>query len=302
MSRFFIMDDDPAARRMLAAIIEDNELGMVSGEAEDGYGMESVVIRNAPDILLIDLLMPKQDGIATIQRLSQMGFGGKIVMLSQVEHKEMVSEAYMQGVEYFLHKPINRVEVLAVLRKVMEKIQLERSVEEIRRSLAWLGTESAVAQEKVTLSTAELVRATLTNLGVVGEAGSRDMTRIIEYLAENEHVFDERHFPSLQELYIAILPGDADEESAKKEIKATVQRIRRTVGQALMNVASMGLTDFANPVFEQYATTYFDFADVRQKMREIEADEQQTRVRLNLKKFLYALYLDVVKDDGGKKA
>ncbi|WP_126427916.1 DNA-binding domain-containing protein [Brevibacillus marinus] len=295
MTTFFIMDDDLATRRMLSALIEDHELGAVVGEAEGGSGTEAQVLRYQPDVLVIDLLMPEQDGIETIRRLKQMGFQGKIVMLSQVEHKEMISEAYQHGVEYYIQKPINRIEVVSVLRKVMERIQLEASIRQIRQSLAWMEGDAPAKRAKTALSVSELVRAVLTDLGVIGEAGCRDLTRIVEYLISNEHARDEHHLPALRELYAAILQPNLPKEATEKEMRAVEQRVRRTVAQALRNVASLGLTDYTNPIFEQYATKYFDFADVRQKMREIETDEPHSRVRLNLRKFLYALYLDVLR-------
>ncbi|MBO8163851.1 MAG: response regulator [Brevibacillus sp.] len=293
MTTFFLMDDDVAARRMLSALIEDHDLGTVIGEASDGRGAESQVLRLAPDVLVVDLLMPNQDGIETIRRLKEMGYTGKIVMLSQVEHKEMVSEAYQNGVEYYIQKPINRIEVVTVLRKVIERIQLEASIQQIRQSLSWI-EQDAPRQQKAPVSIADLVRSALSNLSVLGEAGGRDLIRIVEYLVERGHEFDEHQLPPLKVLYAAILPPGLSAEQADKETRAIEQRVRRTVAQALLNVASLGLTDYTNPIFEQYATKYFDFVDVRQKMREIETEEPHSRVRLNLKKFLYALYLDVL--------
>ncbi|MCO6062872.1 glutamine utilization two-component system response regulator GlnL, partial [Pseudomonas sp. MOB-449] len=78
-------------------------------------------------ILLIDLLMPGRDGIETIRQI-QNTYSGKIVMISQVEAKEMVGEAYSLGIEYFIHKPINRIEIVTVLQKVKERIELEHSI------------------------------------------------------------------------------------------------------------------------------------------------------------------------------
>lgn len=295
MTRFFILDDDKAARRMLASIVEDHDLGKVVGEASDGLDVEGSILKTAPDILIIDLLMPRQDGIETIRRLRTTGLSCKYVMLSQVEHKNMISEAYEQGIEYYIQKPINRVEVVAVLRKVTERIMLERSLSQIRKSLEWLNPQPEPAQvRQPQRPAAELVRSYLTDLGVAGEVGSRDLIKMIGYLLASGLQLDEHHFPSLKELYMAILPAHLRHEQAEKEMKAIEQRIRRTVQQALLNLASLGLTDFANPIFEQYATKYFDFVDVRQKMRELESEETQSRVRLNLKKFIFALYLDVL--------
>lgn len=56
-------------------------------------------------------------------------------MISQVESKELIGEAYSLGIDYYITKPINRIEILTVIRKVMERIHLERSITNIQASL-----------------------------------------------------------------------------------------------------------------------------------------------------------------------
>lgn len=134
---FYIVDDEKAVRSMLAQIIEDEDLGEVIGEAEDGLSLEQqmVILKNI-DILFIDLLMPNQDGIKTIRQIKP-SFKGKIIMVSQVESKELIAEAYSLGVEYYIIKPINRIEVLTVVRKVIERIRLEKSIKTFKNRLIW---------------------------------------------------------------------------------------------------------------------------------------------------------------------
>ena len=61
--RFFIVDDDEAVRSSLAQLIEDEELGIVAGEAEDGAELTASYLNDLHiDILCIDLLMPERAG------------------------------------------------------------------------------------------------------------------------------------------------------------------------------------------------------------------------------------------------
>lgn len=286
--RFFIIDDDPSSRKMLNNAIEHEDLGDVVGEAEDGLGAEASIILKKCDIVLIDLLMPKQDGIETITCLQEMGYEGKFIMISQVEHKEMVAEAYSKGVEYFIHKPINRIEVISVIKKVMEHIRLERSLEGIRHTLSLFDT---LPKEPPEVRTAPFLRSVLADFGILGETGSQDLIQLIEYLLKrykNERV---REFPALKDIFTDYVTY-SNAEDVQREVKAMEQRIRRTVARALQNLASLGLEDYGNPKFEMYASKYFDFADVRQKMREIEQNEEVSRVRLNVKKFIFTLYIE----------
>ena len=92
-------------------------LGTVIGEAKNGEEAIPQILMTQPDFVLIDLLMPNLDGIETIERLHENRFKGNFIMISQVVNKEMVAEAYEKGIEFFIHKPINKIEVQMVLRK-----------------------------------------------------------------------------------------------------------------------------------------------------------------------------------------
>lgn len=86
----FIVDDDEAVRSSLAQLIEDEELGIVAGEAEDGAEVTASYLNDLHiDILCIDLLMPERDGLETIRAIKDE-FHGKYLMLSQVETKELI--------------------------------------------------------------------------------------------------------------------------------------------------------------------------------------------------------------------
>ncbi|PWK13434.1 response regulator [Tumebacillus permanentifrigoris] len=292
---FFLIEDDPATRRMLERILEDGGLGEVIGAAASGLEVAIEDVRPA-DIVLIDLLMPGKDGIETIRDLRSQGYQGRFVMISQVENKEMVGEAYQAGVDMFIHKPVNRLEVLAVVKRVAEHCKLEQSLTTIRRSLSLLdGHAGGRSPATVTYKTFEdHAHDSLNTLGIAGESGSSDLLQILYYLHRTEGRW--RELPMLKDLYQAVLIGDDPSisyEQMVREIKAMEQRLRRTVLQALGHIASIGLTDYANPTFEQYAPRLFDFQDVRTRMKEIQDGEKTTRCRLNIKKFLTALYTEV---------
>ena len=120
---FFIVDDDEVVRSMIKEIIEDYDLGKVVGESEDGsYINTDILTFKKVDILIIDLLMPIKDGIQTVQDLGP-SFDFKIIMLSQVEDKKIIGDAYSLNIEYYITKPINRLEVIKVIEKVSNNIK-----------------------------------------------------------------------------------------------------------------------------------------------------------------------------------
>ncbi|CAG9614902.1 Protein-glutamate methylesterase/protein-glutamine glutaminase [Bacillus rhizoplanae] len=303
---FYIVDDEKAVRLMLSQIIEDEDLGEVVGEAENGslVDQQMLILKNV-DILFIDLLMPIQDGIKTIRQIKP-SFKGKIIMVSQVESKELIAEAYSLGVEYFIIKPINRIEVLAVVQKVIERIQLEKSIKNIQESLntvlkldIYQSPQEKYRNEKH-ISTSSHFRNSihflLSELGIATESGSKDLMDMLDYLYkyEQDKTF-EQGFPSLREIFMNLaqkkLGESIEEAELKRSIEASKQRIRRAIYQSLNHLASLGLTDFLNPKFENYASRFFDFTIVRRKMTELN-NEPTSPTRIDMKRFIQVLYFE----------
>ncbi|MEH7650137.1 response regulator [Bacillus safensis] len=301
--RFFIVDDDEAVRSSLAQLIEDEELGFVAGEAEDGAELTASYLNDLHiDILCIDLLMPERDGLETIRAIKDE-FHGKYLMLSQVETKELIGQAYTLGVEYYVTKPINRVEVLSVLHLMIERLHLENSIENIQHSLKSVMQFQQRGQTKTKQrgkSLAEAGQFLLAELGIVGEKGSKDLLDMIlftdQYLALHADHHDS--FPSLKIIFNGItedkLSDPYTSADIAREAKAAEQRVRRAINQSLKHIASLGLTDFSHPTFENYASKFFDFTIVRKKMSELtkETSGREEHTRINVKKFVQVLYYE----------
>jgi two-component system response regulator YcbB len=297
---FFIVDDSATIRGMLSNIIEEEKLGTIVGEAEDGSEVYAHTLASQEvDILIIDLLMPMRDGIETVREIAPL-FRGKIIMVSQVETKDMISEAYSLGVEHYITKPINRLEVLSVLRKVSEYLLLEKSIHDIQKSLSFLNTQNHFAQNEQRSKQKQMIpsaKSILLELGLIGKSGDKDLLDLLEILNELEEE-GIREIPALKELYATMvkkrLSGFASQNEINKEIKAVEQRIRRAIQQVLEHLASLGLTDYANPTFEYYSSKLFDYSQVRMKMLELEGKmhTDTSHTRINIKKFIQALFME----------
>ncbi|MEF3305229.1 response regulator [Paenibacillus sp. GYB003] len=296
--KLFLIDDDAAVRKMLERMIAESGLGEVVGEAADGLEVSAGMLKEA-DVVLVDLLMPGRDGIETMKALRREGYAGAFVMISQVEHKELVGEAYQEGVDTFIRKPINRYEVLSVLKRVGHHLNLVRSIDSIRHSLSALGGDPPAAQPQhaVKPSLEEKAGSMMLQLGIAGEAGAGDLMTIVRWLDEEERRNGPlRELPPLKELYAEALRSDdrfGPEKHTDKEVRALEQRMRRMVLQTLTHLSSLGLTDYANPIFEHYASRLFDFQEVRTRMRELEQEAEGTSSKANVKKFIQAFYMEL---------
>ena len=243
-----------------------------------------------PDVVLIDFLMPELDGIETIEQLRKKGYQGQFIMISQIVNKEMVGEAYEKGVEFFIHKPINRIEVQSILRKTAEQFRLQDSLLAIRESLANITPSKPIYKKQ---SVKEIVYSILSDMGIIGEVGSDDIVAMMEFLFDQHDSMTQ--LPPLKELYEAIATKTGIPSSnIQKESKAMEQRLRRTILTAMNNIASLGAIDYTNPEFEHYAPRYFDFQEIRNQMIHMQEGRKDfTKMKVNNKKFLQVLYLEV---------
>jgi two-component system, response regulator YcbB len=297
---FFIVDDTATIRGMLSNIIEEEGLGTVVGEAQDGAEVYAHVLSaQQVDILIIDLLMPNRDGIETVREIAPL-FRGKIIMISQVETKDMISEAYSLGVEHYITKPINRLEVVSVLKKVSDYLLMENSLHDIQKSLSNLYPQHQIpknvqqSQQDPILSSTKNI---FLELGIIGKSGEKDLLDLIAVVnqLEKEGI---REIPPLKELYEQAVKKRlglaTSPDEMRKEVKAVEQRIRRTIQQVLEHLASLGLTDYANPTFEYYSSKLFDYTQVRMKMLELEGKvhNNSSHTRINIKKFIHAILME----------
>ncbi|MBE6074266.1 MAG: response regulator [Selenomonas ruminantium] len=281
-----LIDDDEAIRMMLQDIIEDYNLGEVVASLPSAAELtNSLLALHHVDILIIDMLMPGIDGIAAVSQIKK-DFAGKIIMLSQVESKDLVGKAYEQGVNYYITKPLNRNEIVSVIKSVSEHLRLESFAHNLQSSLASLTPQSMAAPAPAP-SPAQKGTALLQELGIANAPGAQDLLDIISYLTRHPGMN-----PSLKQLFTNVASERPATSDAPREAKAMEQRLRRTIYQAHVHLATLGAVDYTNPRFEEYAPIYFDYSDIRNTMRLIENDEKPSlsQVHINTKKFIFALY------------
>lgn len=304
--KFYLVDDDITTRTMLKEIIHDHELGIVIGEAEDGSLLDhnSLTLKKA-DILLIDLLMPNKDGIETVSDINSF-FKGKVVMISQIVSKNMISEAYSQGIEYYITKPLNKYEIIAIIKKVSEKIELENSILNIHKltqKTSHNNTSLKVSkQASLENNFSETALAILAQIGIIGENGYKDILDVLNYTFKHEqtHTLTDG-MPPLKDIFVNIIKDKITEPPSEqllsREIKSAEQRIRRAIDQSLSHLASLGLTDYLNPTFEIYSSRLFNFTLVRERMAELKQNEmlESSKVQINSRKFLQSLYFEIKK-------
>ena len=277
--KIFIIEDDISVIGVLEDIVEGSGLGSLCGDTGDGPPDLNQILSLNPDLILIDLLMPGKDGIQIVRELKERGCGAKFIMISQVSAKEMIAKAYTAGVEFFIQKPINLIEVRQVISNVKSQIENERALKTIQSVFA--GREATASRPDPAQLRRRKLTHILSQLGMAGEKGSKDITDLCLILLEEGGNVSQMGVSAL----CARLPGPP---------KSTEQRIRRAVERGLGHIASLGLEDYNNEYFLRYASRLFPFHEVRAEMAFQQG--KGPRGRASLKKFLDGLNILVEED------
>lgn len=116
--RVAVVDDDDLVRSGLAAILGVEEDVDVVGLAADGADVPGLVARTRPDVVLMDVRMPKVDGIAATRQLAARDDGPAVVVITTFENDSYVHDALLAGARAFVLKRATPEELLVAVRAV----------------------------------------------------------------------------------------------------------------------------------------------------------------------------------------
>ncbi|RSN63283.1 DNA-binding response regulator [Amycolatopsis sp. WAC 04182] len=116
MIRVLIADDEWMVRSMLRTIMESADDVTVTGEAADGAEAVSLARSTRPDVVLLDIRMPRADGLDAARRLQGLADPPKVVVLTTFDLDEYVEAALRAGAVGFLLKDATAGDMLAAVR------------------------------------------------------------------------------------------------------------------------------------------------------------------------------------------
>jgi DNA-binding response OmpR family regulator len=131
MARILIVDDSTVMRKNLYSIFTKSGHEVV-GEAVDGRQAIISYITLKPDIVTMDITMPKLSGVDAVTEIIKKDSNAKIIMLSALNQKQMVFEALRNGAMHYIIKPIDADNLLGVVDEVLKskpKIVEEKKAE-----------------------------------------------------------------------------------------------------------------------------------------------------------------------------
>ena len=118
MAKILIADDSAFMRKILKNILAKSGHSEVV-EAVDGDEAIAKFKAEKPDLVLLDIIMEKKDGIEVLKQIKASNPKSKVAMVSAVGQEQMVKEALKFGAEDFIVKPFNSSKVEQTVQKIL---------------------------------------------------------------------------------------------------------------------------------------------------------------------------------------
>ncbi|MEZ5003850.1 MAG: sigma-54 dependent transcriptional regulator [Chitinophagales bacterium] len=226
MATILIVDDEKAIRRTLKEILEYEKYKIE--EASDGEEGLAMIKSNTYDVVILDIKMPKMDGMEVMEAVNKAGIDVPIIMLSGHGNIDTAVEAVKKGAYDYISKPPDLNRLLITIRNAMDKATLITETKVLKRKVS--GTRDIVGDSLPIIKIKEdieKVAPTDARVLVTGDNGSGK-----ELVAKWIHEKSNRSNGPLIEVNCAAIPAELIEsELFGHEKGAFTSAVKQRIGK-----------------------------------------------------------------------
>lgn len=226
MPSILLVDDEKAIRKTLREILEYENYKV--DEAEDGTSALEKIQNNTYDVVLLDIKMPKMDGLEVLEKAKEIAPDTSFIMISGHGNIETAVEATKKGAFDFISKPPDLNRLLITVRNATEKTNLVTETKILKRKVSntreIIGESESIIKIKETI---ERVAPTDARVLVTGENGTGK-----ELVARWIHERSNRNKGPLIEVNCAAIPAELIEsELFGHEKGAFTSALKQRIGK-----------------------------------------------------------------------
>lgn len=130
MAKILIVDDEDSFRVVVRMLLEKERHDIL--DAASGKEALEVVVKESPDLVLLDVMMPDMTGMQVLEKLTREHPGIDVIMVTAYGNLERAVEALRLGAYDFIQKPMDNEELLASINRCLEKRRLDRELRRLR--------------------------------------------------------------------------------------------------------------------------------------------------------------------------
>lgn len=232
-----IADDNERMLRLLENIVSSDKELCVVGTAKDGEAACKMIKDKEPDVVLLDMVMPKLDGIGVMERINSdqnIRKTPSFVMISAVGHEQITEAAFSHGADYYIMKPFNNEMVLNRIKNIRNV----RSVPDMK---------AVNAYERVKENSERDLESEITT--IIHEIGVPAHIKGYQYLRD-AIIMSVQDMDMLNSVTKVLYPGIA------KKYHTTASRVERAIRHAIEVAWSRGKMDTIDEMFGYTVSNY----------------------------------------------
>lgn len=169
--RILLVDDEPTTLQLVRRLLQAD--GHEIFEAIDGEPAIEVFERIRPDLVLLDVVIPKMDGLEVLREIRQRDKMAGVIMVSALSSEQLAVKSMLGGADDYVGKPFRLKAIRMSIRQVMDKVRL-------RRHNANLQSELIAANQKLRKYMAEpLVHSLLNSPKAPELGGEREVVTVL---------------------------------------------------------------------------------------------------------------------------
>ena len=204
MAKILIVDDDQGIRKTLKNILEFEKYQV--DEAQDGFECLIKLKRNDYDIIILDIKMPKMDGMETLERIQKLKPDIPVLMISGHGTIDTAVDAVKKGAYDFIQKPPDLNRLLITIRNALDRSTLITEKKVLQKRIATKQPTTIVGKSKSIkemFETIERVAPTEARILIMGKNGTGK-----ELVARKIHSLSNRKDNPLIEVNCAAIPSE----------------------------------------------------------------------------------------------
>jgi DNA-binding NtrC family response regulator len=230
-----VVDDQDSIRHFVSKALEDD--GYTVRTAESVRETRKAIEQDMPDLLLLDLKLPDGNGLELLREIKRLQPEVPIILMTAFGEVETAVEAMSAGAYWFVKKPFQNEELLALVRRALESQRLWLEVRRLRHQAFggqdFLHSSSPNMQEAYAIAE-QVSRGDNTSVLIEGESGTGK-----EYFANLVHRMSARHDKPFVEINCAAIPRELLESELFGHEKGAFTDAR-TQKMGLMELANGG--------------------------------------------------------------
>jgi two-component system response regulator (stage 0 sporulation protein A) len=178
-----IADDNPEFCALLHEYIDRTGDMIVKGTANNGLDAVELIRRLVPDVVVLDIIMPKLDGIGVLEKISEMPLSKRpiCIVLSAIGKDAVVRNAIELGADYYIMKPLNFNDLASHIRRLYEMRELPK----MEQQTVWKNKDVPVYGSGGR-NLEQIVTALINNIGITPNLAGYRILREAVILLVNE--------------------------------------------------------------------------------------------------------------------